>query len=300
MAPIDLDRIIDNVILGRDDSAWGPNNMFRFPERGGTGAIWNAVAALTPERHFHYNAAAAEIDADKHIVRTAGGEEYSYDFLISSLPLDVLGNLVGDPAVAAEAEELKYATTHIVGVGLGGATPEHAAGKTWIYYPEDDCPFYRVTVFSNYAPSNVPDPARYWSVIAEVSESAQKPVDAASVVQGVIKGLRTTRLIRDDEEIASVWHRRVERGYPVPTIDRDEHVHCALSLLDRRSIYSRGRFGVWKYEVSNQDHSCMQGVEAVDRIVLGTPELTAFDPAKANSGVRRHRGPNATLSETNQ
>ncbi len=28
--------------------------------------------------------------------------------------------------------------------------------KCWLYFPEPDCPFYRATVFSHYAPSNVP------------------------------------------------------------------------------------------------------------------------------------------------
>jgi len=49
-------------------------------------------------------------------------------------------------------------------------------------------------------------------------------------------------------------------------------------------VFSRGRFGGWKYEVSNQDHSFMQGVELVDRLVRGEPEITYFDPARANSG----------------
>jgi hypothetical protein len=44
--------------------------------------------------------------------------------------------------------------------------------------------------------------------------------------------------------------------------------------LEQRGIYSRGRFGMWKYEVANTDHSLMQGVECVNRLVLGEPETT--------------------------
>lgn len=28
--------------------------------------------------------------------------------------------------------------------------------KCWLYFPEDDCPFYRTTVFSHYAKKNCP------------------------------------------------------------------------------------------------------------------------------------------------
>ena len=52
-----------------------------------------------------------------------------------------------------------------------------------------------------------------------------------------------------------------------------------------RRVFSRGRFGAWKYEVSNQDHSFMQGVEIVNRLVCDTPEVTITDPNLANSGV---------------
>jgi hypothetical protein len=44
------------------------------------------------------------------------------------------------------------------------------------------------------------------------------------------------------------------------------------TYLEARGIYSRGRFGSWKYEIGNQDHSLMQGVEFVDRWMDGTEE----------------------------
>ena len=45
-------------------------------------------------------------------------------------------------------------SSHIVGIGLRGACPHGL--KCWLYFPEGDCPFYRTTVFSHYAPANCP------------------------------------------------------------------------------------------------------------------------------------------------
>lgn len=38
-----------------------------------------------------------------------------------------------------------------------------------------------------------------------------------------------------------------------------------------------------QYEVGNQDHSLMLGVEAVDNILFGTPELTLMHPNIVNA-----------------
>src|SRR5262249_21050377 len=48
LAQIALERIVLNISEGRDDVSWGPNNLFRFPERGGTGEIWRRLAAGLP------------------------------------------------------------------------------------------------------------------------------------------------------------------------------------------------------------------------------------------------------------
>jgi len=287
VATVDVERVLDAIIFARDDRDWGPNRSFRFPVRGGTGAIWEAVAAMIPRHRFRYNSRITRIDSQRRIACTAAGQEYPYDILISTLPLDVMANLLGEPALVREAAGLEYSTTHVMGIGLRGQPGDHLAAKSWMYFPEADCPFYRVTVFSNYSPNHTPRPGPCWSLMAEVSQSPFKPVTEESLGRQVIQGMLATRLIRPEDEILSVWRRRIRRGYPVPTVGRDERVHGLLAGLEKRAIYSRGRFGAWKYEVSNQDHSCMQGVELVDRLLSGAPEPTLFTPALVNNGSLR-------------
>jgi hypothetical protein len=80
-----------------------------------------------------------------------------------------------------------------------------------------------------------------------------------------------------------VWHTRLEYGYPIPSLHRDRALGGIQTTLTARNVYSRGRFGAWKYEVSNQDHSFAQGVEAVDAWVDGTEEITLCRPDEVNT-----------------
>jgi hypothetical protein len=72
--------------------------------------------------------------------------------------------------------------------------------------------------------------------------------------------------------------RRIEHGYPTPSVERDSALNKALPWLLEHGIWSRGRFGSYKYEVANQDHSLMLGVEAADNIMFGTKACCLLQP----------------------
>ena len=118
----------------------------------------------------------------------------------------------------------------------------------------------------------------------EVSESPMKPLNNDTVVEDAIRGAVNTRMVRPSEEIVSVYYRRLEHGYPTPSLDRDAVLQEALPWLKKQSIWSRGRFGSYKYEVANQDHSLMIGVEAADNMLFGTKEFTLLYPSLTNEG----------------
>jgi protoporphyrinogen oxidase len=282
VATVDLIRIISNALDGKEDKGWGPNNYFRFPVRGGTGQIWRTLADRLPSGVFQPNRRCVRIQTANRTLYFEDGSREKYDRLISTIPLDVLITLADIDSLKPGVEHFRYSTVHVVGIGLKGAPPPHLKTKCWIYFPEDNCPFYRATVFSNYSPNNVPDISRFWSLMVEVSESALKPVDRASLLDSVIQGLLATKLIESPNAVASTWMYSARHAYPTPFLGRDCLIEPIIAELEKANIYSRGRFGAWKYEVSNQDHSLMQGVELVNRLAFGTPEVTYCFPAVAN------------------
>jgi len=270
---VDLEGVLKNLVLGLDDSGWGPNNTFRFPLHGGTGEIFNRLSARV-KGHLRLNASVVRVDIKGKAVDLADGQRVEWECLLNTGPLD---RLVQD-WVRPESDELHRAagdlehnSVFVSGVGVEGLREDPTC---WMYFPEPNCPFYRVTNFHNYSPNNVAMPGRQMGFMSEVSSSRHKPENLAGMQDKVIDGLRATTLMRRDDAIASTWEMNVEYGYPVPTLGRDRALAVVQPWLEERHVYSRGRFGGWKYEVANMDHSVMQGVEWADRMVQGLEERT--------------------------
>lgn len=271
---VDLERIERNIAEQRDDVSWGPNNMFKFPRRGGTGAIYEGIARPLKDR-IRLGYELVELDLKRRRLFFANGEAAGYDALISTMPLDRLVAACRDvpDEVRAAAGGLVHNSVFVVGIGL---RQKRSDSRCWMYFPEANCPFYRVTNFHNYSPWNVPDGDvdRYSALMCEISCSEFKPVSRGTVIEETVAGLVNAGMMReaDRDLIVSSHLIEVPYAYPVPTVGRDEALAVLQPYLEQHGVYSRGRFGAWKYEVGNMDHSFMQGVEVVDRLISGTRE----------------------------
>ena len=111
-------------------------------------------------------------------------------------------------------------------------------------------------------------------------------------------GLKATKLIGPDDKIVSTWYHRAAYGYPTPSIARDAILNLVIPALDALEVYSRGRFGGWKYEVSNQDHTFMQGVEWADWIASNIPETTYTVLRAPVTRVRSRKQVRARVSDS--
>lgn len=291
VAPVDLKGILKNAIFQEDDRSWGPNVGFRFPLHGGTGNIWRTLAERLPQEKRHLNKKVSKLSLQDRKISFGDGTSETYDILLNTIPLTDIVHLAGLDIPLSTVQGLRHSSTHVVGLGLKGRPPKHLETKCWMYFPEDNCPFYRVTVFSNYSPNNVPDKERQWSLMMEASESTDKKVDRDHVIEDVIAGALNTGLLSSRNEISHTWYHYAGRGYPTPNLDRNKNLFPILNHLEERGVYSRGRFGAWRYEVGNMDHSFMQGVECVNHLLASGEELTLWYPQIVNgdhpSGRRR-------------
>ncbi len=285
--PRQLERQLERSV---DSVDWGPNRRFRFPRRGGTGAIWKAVHGLLPSERFRFETRVVELNLGARKVVTENGRTFSYDTLLTTLPLDQTVRLWRDApsSVQTAARALCANSVHLVGLGFRNGFPEQLRGWSWIYFPEPQVPPYRVTIFSNYSSAHVPEPA-CWSLLAESSSKQGEQPDFEALARRSVEALSKEGLIPLEAQLESVWTHSEPYGYPIPTRDRDAALERLLPELALRRAFSRGRFGAWKYEVSNQDHSFMQGLECVDQLCgLGAePTLSGRGFSAATAGERR-------------
>ena len=162
----------------------------------------------------------------------------------------------------------------VVGLGL---KKKIETSKCWIYFTDPEMPCYRATHFSNYSPFNVPngDTEHYSSVMCEMSFRVGESPDPQKILDQVTTQLIRTNILEESDRgrVVSRYHRTVGYSYPIPTLGRDRALAVLQPALLEKGIYSRGRFGAWRYEIGNMDHSVLMGVEAVNHIVGGEKEL---------------------------
>lgn len=275
---VDLKMVLKNIIMEQDDIAWGPNNTFKFPLYGGTGEIFKRLGHRL-RKNIEYGQSVVSIDADKKILTTDKGLAVEYDVLLNTAPVDILSSqwlTDKNDAMIDAAGRLTHNSVFVAGVGLDIKEEAERNSRCWMYYPESNSPFYRVTNFHNYSPNNVAKPGEQLAFMCESSFSKHKPENVDELMDRTVEGLVNTSMMDASrvDDIITKWQIAVDYGYPVPTLERDDALRVIQPRLEDKDIYSRGRFGGWKYEVSNMDHSVMQGVEWAERMVTGAPEST--------------------------
>jgi len=264
MSPRFPQPTIGDVVEGAlhfQEKEFGPNAQFRYPIHGGIQTISTALASKVKRISFGKEAEKL-IPREKKIV-FADGEKINYNKLISTVPLPELIKMIGDEApgtVRKAAENLKCVSDIVVNLGIDN---ESLPNYHWVYFPEKEYPFLRISFPKNLSTHTVPKDKS--SVSAEVFYLENMRLKREEITPKVANSLIKAGIMQSDDEIIHESVFDIKYAYVLYTHDRKSNTRIIHNFLRKHHIYPIGRFGEWKYFW--MDDAILSGKRIADELI---------------------------------
>lgn len=257
----DLAEMIEGA-LQPSAKPMGPNARFGYVLRGGFQALMDGFLPLL-RGELRLGARVAGVSLRHRRVRLADATEIGFEHLVSTMPLPVLVELLGDEApddVHEAAAGLRHVSVRCVHLGIGR---ERLTEKHWIYYPEDTV-FHRIFVQGNASPHC--NPPGGTGLTCEITYSPQKPLpcDGGALVARCLDDCRRVGLIRPDDPVWAATQVDLPYAYVVYDHGRAARVERVRSWLASQGLALAGRYAEWEYY--NSDHAFLAGRAAAEAI----------------------------------
>jgi protoporphyrinogen oxidase len=262
--------------------------QFFYPSRG-IQVLSNSMAKSIKENnnqiHLEKTLTSIKVEQDKIIQLTFNEEEKVTDFdtVVSSIPIPTLITALGEhppKEIQNAASRLKYRDLILIGFMLD---KEEATSDSWIYFPEDQHIFVRVSEPSKYGGKMCPP--RKTSIIAEITcnESDNKwKLSDQKLIQLVQEQLLDLSFLSQNEIIDS-FCLRITHAYPIFDIDYKKNIKLILTYLSQFSnLELIGRTGTFQY--LNMDLVLLHGLNCGKKIV-GTSEDSSTQISHAQKWV---------------
>jgi protoporphyrinogen oxidase len=241
---------------------YGPNAEFTYPKHGGIGALANQ---LSRGLNISTSSEAVEVKPSGTEVRVRyrrEGEirEVSSEKVVSSIPLPELVGILHDPPeeVVKAAASLVY--NSLVCVNIGVKRP-NVIDKHWLYFPEEDFIFNRMSFPMNFSEHTTPRGRS--SILVEVTHR-NTSLDMDGIRDRVIEDLKKTSIITERDEIEVCDTSAFKYAYVIYDLDHEKNVGVIHDYLNRSNIIPIGRFGEWEY--FNMDKAILSGKNAALRV----------------------------------
>jgi UDP-galactopyranose mutase len=241
---------------------FGPNAEFMYPKHGGIGALANQ---LSEDLNISTGSDVVEIRASSTDVkvryeREGETREISAEKVLSSIPLPDLVDRLHDPPeeVVKAAGALIY--NSLVCVNIGVRTPE-IIDKHWLYFPEEDLIFNRISFPMNFSEHTTPGDAS--SLLVEVTHR-EESLDLEKARDRVMDDLINTGILEEEDVIEVCDTSAFKYAYVIYDLDHAKNVRIIHDYLERVNVVPIGRFGEWEY--FNMDKAILSGRNAASRI----------------------------------
>ena len=237
-------------VLGIMSNNYGRNSKFYYPLEGGVSTVAQKLSSQLKKSPL-YNCSLKRVFYDKKYALLSDGAEVKYEFLINTIPLDSFLNTFDSLPydILASLKLLKRNSTtllHILGKGKI-KREEH-----WIYVPDTNIPFYRITIPGNINPANCP--ADRFALTLEFGGNVY---ENQSVLDNSIAILKSMGVLNENNSNIEFCWRQINCSYVIYDENRKIVLKKIFPFFQSNQIFSIGRYGSWEY--SNMEDAILHG-----------------------------------------
>jgi len=257
-----LEAIIQGALHPKATAQVGYNAQFWYPKKGGI-LFWVKKLAEQLKQPINTSCQATKIDTEQRVVHFANGHVEPYSILINTLPLDQTLRMLhgtGNSYLAQAADKLRCNSVLNFNLGMNKAD---VSDKHWIYFPENEYPFYRMGFTSNFSAHMAPKgTSLLYGEIAYIKRSTawkQQQLNTARAKAIELLGIRRSDICM--EQILDISH-----AYVIYDHWREKQLKKLLNRLAQQQIHSIGRYGAWKY--CSMQETLLDGKQIVDALLV--------------------------------
>lgn len=255
-----LEQIIAGAISNQAKSV-GYNANFFYPKSGG---IFNWVQKFADQIKSKINTkyCVKKIDFKNKLVFFNNDHTEKYEYLITTMPLDLLLKLSHEPSNQnLKSVVNKLVCNSVVNFNLGLNRPD-ISDKHWIYFPEKKYPFYRLGFYHNFSQQVTPvNCSSIYGEFAYINKTQNQINDLLT------NSLQATQQLLNfkDHEILTQKIIHIPHAYVIYNQWREQNLPKIHKSLNQSKIYSCGRYGEWKY--SSMQEAFLDGKKVVEAIL---------------------------------
>jgi protoporphyrinogen oxidase len=256
---------------------------FYYPERG-AGMLYERIREEIQHNHAEIRTGSmpVRIDHSEGVVKrvevmTGDGtaKVHHPEHLISSIPITQIATLMEPPPpeeILESCRNLRYRSHLCILIALD--RPQVFPDQ-WIYFPEKNIPFARITEPRNF--SKLMSPPGKTSLLVEFfcwKDDSTWNASREELTRQCTEWLLNNGFISRGEVLDSYIHRE-SHAYPVYDMNYKSHLQGAKDYFDQfANLILIGRLGDFRY--NNQDHAIEMGILAARHITKGL-EKTQID-----------------------
>lgn len=232
----DLEQVIENF---RGKYTGSYNAQFMYPKKGAKIFV-DALTQNIRKENIILNEFITQIDAESKIATTNVGRKISYQYLVNSSPLNKFLTLFEDNSSYKQAiDHLSW--NKVLVFNLGFSNKSQITDIHWAYIPDKTVNFYRIGFYDNILNSE------RLSMYVEIGLSPEQIPDISGQLSLTLENLQRLEVIDENNKLISYTTIIMDPAYVHIDSKLDKLKSDIKADLERKDIYSIGRYGDWKY-----------------------------------------------------